>query len=54
MQVNIRKEVTEKHDVDEWCEACEVKISRHINYTVTKQASAVNGVEIDTTYDRIG
>ena len=31
-EVNVRKEGTEKHDVDQWCKACEVNICCNINH----------------------
>jgi len=33
--VNIRKETSQKHDVDEWCKAREVKICCHVDHTAT-------------------
>ena len=47
MDMNIRKEVMKKCDVDERCKACEVKISRHVDNTATKQSATINGLEIN-------
>jgi len=44
--MNIRKEVTEKHDIDEWRKAREVKIGRHVDHTAAKQAATIHGVQI--------
>jgi len=45
--VNVRKEVTEKHNIDEWRKACEVQVSRHIDYAATKRAQTINNLEIN-------
>ena len=47
MDMNVRKKVMKKRDVDERCKACEVKISRHVDNTATKQSATINGLEIN-------